>query len=349
MRRPLSLVVLVVAALLVAAGIAAAAFTAHHETPQTFTASDSFGPPGQVALTARSRTNDAGAAAADIGLGLQLSNTGTAAIELAGLSMRYWLTSDARGGGPSAACLTATLGCANVGLRMVQLANAQENADHYLEVAFLNGQLAPGESATLDQLEIRQKSPGTFDQHDDHSFKDQDAFADNAQVTVYDHGRLVSGAEPDHLPIDEEAQVLYANLDDDPHDPLISTRLVVENTGAASINMKNLTVRYWFTSDNDSAPLAFCDFAEYKCTKLGLSLIRVHPRPGADHYLEVSFKSGTLAAGATTGPIELHLQHADYSPFDETDDHSHGSNTSLEPAPKITADLNGVPIWGTEP
>ncbi len=349
MRRRLLLVALVVVALLAAAGMAAAAFTARLETPQTFTASDSFGPPGEVALTARSRTNDAGAAAEKMGLGLQLSNSGTEAIELDGLTMRYWFTTDARGGGPSAACLDATFGCENVGLRLVQLTNTQENADHYLEVSFLNGQLGPGESATLDQLEIRQKSPGTFDQHDDYSFNGQDTFADNATVTVYDHGRLVWGAEPDHLPIDEAALVQYANLDADPHDENISMRLVVENTGTASINMKELTVRYWFTSDSDTGLLAFCDFAEYKCSKLGLSFVRVTGRPGADNYLELSFKSGTLAIGSTTGPIELHVQHADYSPFDENDDYSFGTNTALEPAPRITADLHGVPIWGTEP
>lgn len=349
MRRPLSVVALVVAALLAGAGVAAAAFTAHVETPQTFTASDSFGPPGSVALTAMSRTNDAGAAAAPIELGLRLSNTGTAPIELAGLTMRYWLTTDGRGSGPSAGCINAAFGCANVTVRMVQLTNARENADHYLEVSFLSGQLAPGESATLDQLEIQQKSPGTFDQQDDYSFGSQETFTENAHVTVYDHGALVSGVEPDHLPVDEEAQLQYANLDADPQDSNIAMRLVVDNTGTVSINLKQLTVHYWFTTDSDSGLLAFCDLAEVKCNKLGLSFVSVPGRSGADRYLELSFKSGTLEPGSTTGPIELRIQHADYAPFDESDDYSHGTNTALEPAPTITAELGGVPIWGTEP
>jgi endo-1,4-beta-xylanase len=66
-------------------------------------------------------------------------------------------------------------------------------------------------------------------------------------------------------------------------------------------------------------------------------------------YLEVGFTGGTLAPGASTGDIQLRFAKADWSPLDETDDYSYGTNTVYADSTRVTAYVNGSRVWGSEP
>ena len=70
---------------------------------------------------------------------------------------------------------------------------------------------------------------------------------------------------------------------------------------------------------------------------------------GASHYLEVGFGSGTLAAGASTGEIQLRLNKTDWSNFNEADDYSRETNTGYADASKIAVYVSGTLSWGTAP
>ncbi|MFJ7497167.1 hypothetical protein ACIQZB_39755 [Streptomyces sp. NPDC097727] len=59
------------------------------------------------------------------------------------------------------------------------------------------------------------------------------------------------------------------------------------------------------------------------------------PPPPPARGLEVGFSSGTPAAGASTGEIQLRLNKTDRSHFDEADDYSRGTNTAYADASKI--------------
>jgi len=348
-RRPAAAFVVALVVLVAVAGLAAAAFTTHRSTPQEFAAADSFGPPVTSELEADSKTNDGGASSSQIQLGMRLRNTGSAAVDLSTVTMRYWFTSDAAGS-PQPACYHATVGCGQLELHVRALSGPHAGADHYLDVGFTGGQLAPGAAAALDQLAIRDQGGESFDQQDDHSFLNAGSFTSNVRVTVYIGGDLVWGDEPETVPAVEDVEVRYANGDSDPRDAAIKPHLMVVNTGTVPVDLQDLTLRYWFTRDNASTNLlGFCDYAAIGCGKVHQSFVPIGSRPGADTYLEVGFDPLTLRVDDSTGTIQLRLHHGDYSPFDETDDYSWATNTAFAASTTITAYLHGQLVWGVEP
>ncbi len=72
------------------------------------------------------------------------------------------------------------------------------------------------------------------------------------------------------------------------------------------------------------------------------------PKGGADTYLEVTFV-GSLAAGRSTGDIQCRMSKGDWSAFDETNDYSRTTSTTLTDNAKVTGYRSGTLAWGTEP
>jgi hypothetical protein len=143
--------------------------------------------------------------------------------------------------------------------------------------------------------------------------------------------------------------------------------LDVTNEGSAPFQLSSLTLRYWYTEDVVAHPQELdCDFAKIGCTNLVTSadmnpapkfVTVMPPKVDATAYAEIAFKPGALALDGflDTGEIQLRLHDKDYSPIDQTDDYSFdASNCSVLPASaiesqRITAYLDGVLVWGTEP
>ncbi|MFC7470131.1 hypothetical protein ACFQVA_25030 [Actinomadura keratinilytica] len=65
--------------------------------------------------------------------------------------------------------------------------------------------------------------------------------------------------------------------------------------------------------------------------------------------MEVGFASGSLAPGAATGEIQLRLNKADWSTFDESDDYSRSTSTGFTDHAKIGLYLGAALTWGTAP
>lgn len=63
----------------------------------------------------------------------------------------------------------------------------------------------------------------------------------------------------------------------------------------------------------------------------------------------MGFTSGSLAAGADSGDLQLRMAKSDWSNFDESDDYSRGANSSYADAAKVTVYVAGTLVWGTEP
>jgi hypothetical protein len=141
-----------------------------------------------------------------------------------------------------------------------------------------------------------------------------------------------------------------------PADNAITPWLQLVNGASGPLDLALMKARYWFTKDASSTAVnVYCDYAWLDCTPTGkvtASVVAVSPaRPGADTYVEVAFKSnaGQLAAGATTYEIQLRIHKADYTPFDETNDFSYGTNGSYQDGTKVTVYYAGKLVWGTEP
>ena len=136
----------------------------------------------------------------------------------------------------------------------------------------------------------------------------------------------------------------------EPQDNWVKVTLRVVNTGIIPISLASVTVRYWFTADSGATFAAVqCWHAAVGCGNVVRSVARMSPRVGADAYLTVGFTSGTLAAGASTGDVQLGVSKADWSNFDERDDHSFSASNVLADTNRITVYHNGVLIWGVEP
>ncbi|HEX6274689.1 MAG TPA: cellulose binding domain-containing protein, partial [Polyangiaceae bacterium] len=127
------------------------------------------------------------------------------------------------------------------------------------------------------------------------------------------------------------------------------------NLGSSAVTLSQVRIRYWYTRENTTlAQQMACDWAQIGCNLVTSNFTFLSPtRPNANTYLEIGFTSGTLAAGAETGPIQLRLNNANWSDYAESNDYSYSTGgtppTNYIDWTRITIYLNGVLVWGTEP
>ncbi|WP_406098877.1 glycoside hydrolase family 6 protein [Streptomyces sp. NBC_01013] len=145
-------------------------------------------------------------------------------------------------------------------------------------------------------------------------------------------------------------KVQYKNTDSSATDNQIRMGLQLVNTGSTAVDLSTVKVRYWFTPEAGASTFGTsCDWAVIGCGTLTHSVKSAGSAAGASHYLEVGFGSGTLAAGASTGEMQLRLNKSDWSNFNEADDYSRSTSTSYADASKIGVYVTGALSWGTAP
>lgn len=131
----------------------------------------------------------------------------------------------------------------------------------------------------------------------------------------------------------------------------IGATLQLTNRGTTPVSLATTTIRYWFTGDAPSATYqVWCDWAQIGCAGVQVRVVKLPAtRTGADAYAEVSFASGNLAAGASTGEIQVRVAKSDWSSFNQADDHSYRISNSLTDFDRVTAHTGGSRAWGVEP
>ena len=148
-------------------------------------------------------------------------------------------------------------------------------------------------------------------------------------------------------------KVQYKNTDSSAGDNQIRMGLQLLNTGSAPVDLSTVKLRYWFTPETGASTFStWCDYAALGASTIAHTVVQVSsPKTGASRYLEVGFTggAGSLAAGASTGEIQLRLNKTDWSNFGEADDYSRGTNTTYADAPKVAAYVGGALVWGMEP
>jgi cellulose 1,4-beta-cellobiosidase len=146
-----------------------------------------------------------------------------------------------------------------------------------------------------------------------------------------------------------DLELQYKAADTNAADNAIKPHFNLVNTGKQSVDLGQITIRYWF-ADSDPAALVFwCDYAQIGCATIH-GAFATSDRTGGDHILEVTFTSGTLAPGAATGEIQTRFNHEGWTLFDETDDYSFDpSKTTFTNWYKVTLYQRTTLIWGQEP
>ncbi len=133
----------------------------------------------------------------------------------------------------------------------------------------------------------------------------------------------------------------------------LAPTLSVVNGGSASVALSTLTVRYWFTVDGARSQSFFCDYTPRGCANVTGRFVTMGTATAtADTYVEVGFTSGagSLAAGQSTGEIQLRFAKSDWTSYTQTNDWSFdATKTVLADWSRITLYQNGTRIWGMEP
>ncbi len=127
---------------------------------------------------------------------LKVSNTGSTTLALSTVKIRYYFTIDSA---PSYqyACEWAQIGCANLTGTIGTLSNPTPTADHYLEVGFTGGTLAPGASTGDMQLRMNAAGWAPVNQANDYSFNAaQTSYGSTQTITLAVNGSIVSGTAP---------------------------------------------------------------------------------------------------------------------------------------------------------
>jgi hypothetical protein len=310
-------------------------------------------------LKVRARQGDSDYSDGQIRPWLRIVNTGSTAVALSNLKVRYWYTAD-HSVAQEPYCDWATFGCGNLTRAAVPLNPVKDKADYYYEIGFTAG---AGNVAAGGEVEIQVRLNGfnwpAMPEANDYSWTNSTTFSDWSKVTLYNAGALVWGTEPpaytnSGLYLQYRATTTSATTTD------AQSQWRLYNPDPVAIPLSELTIRYWFTydgaggnllADTGTTDLTGGYSANRVLTSYVTDSIGATSRVNADRYYEVGFTSGagdiywndyvTIQARYRTDTAATFTQTNDYS-FDAT-------KTAFANWSNITVYRNGSLVAGTEP
>ena len=139
----------------------------------------------------------------------------------------------------------------------------------------------------------------------------------------------------------------------------IDPRIMLENTSSTDVNLSDIKLRYYFTSEGDYTQIFTCDYSQVSGSSGQRSITsyvsgkfsRVTGKANYDCYLEISFSSnaGYLKPGEDV-VIQGRFAKINWSSYTQSNDYSFNPTaTDYTETSKVTVYLFGNLIGGTEP
>jgi hypothetical protein len=138
-------------------------------------------------------------------------------------------------------------------------------------------------------------------------------------------------------------------------DPIsdITPHFQILNNGVTAQDLTTVTLRYWYTEDASTSQAFACDYALIGCAVISAKFVAMTtPTATADHYMELSFSSGSVEGeGGITGTIDTRFHDSTYSTMmTQSNDYSYvATDTAFTSSAQITLYEAGTLVWGVEP
>jgi hypothetical protein len=285
----------------------------------------------------------------------KLTNTGTSPLKLSDTKIKYYYKIEGIES-QNFWCDWSNIGAANITGSFARLSAPKEGADYCLEIGFTGsaGSLLPGQSAQI-QARFANTEWSNYTQSNDYSFNSAATdYTDWKKAMVYIAGTAVWGQEPsvDVPALDEQAAKLQMyNGNRSATTNTVYPRYKLYNTGSKAIDLKDIEIRYYYTSDGTVEQNFWCDWTPVGSGNVTGKFIKVpEPAANADYCFETSFTSsaGKLMPGAGL-EIQLRFAKANWSSYSQTNDYSFNSSaTGYADWSKASVYIGGELVWGNE-
>ncbi|WP_010250859.1 cellulose binding domain-containing protein [Acetivibrio cellulolyticus] len=314
----------------------------------------------------------------------KLSNTGTSAIVLSEITLKYYYTNEEEKA-QIFFCDWTTVGNSNVTGIFEQIIPAVTGADCSLKIGFTSGagSLMPGQSIEV-QTRFSKSDWSNYNQSDDYSFNITSSnYSEWNKVTAFYQNTLIKGSEPfvsvtptstptlastptstltltpkstpTPTPIatdNNDLKVEFFNQVKTSATNSIAPRFKLSNTGTSAIVLSDITLKYYYTNEEKKAQIFFCDWTTVGNSNVTGIFEQIIPAVnGADCSLKIGFTSGagSLMPGQSI-EVQTRFSKSDWSNYNQSDDYSFNStSSSYSEWNKVTAFYQNALIKGTEP
>lgn len=132
----------------------------------------------------------------------------------------------------------------------------------------------------------------------------------------------------------------------------IDPKFRITNNSSSSINLSNVTLRYYFTNEGSKSQSLWCDWASVGTSNVTGKFVKMSsPATNADNYLEIGFSSGagSLNPGSSV-EIQTRFAKSDWSSYNQSNDYSFNPTaSSYTVSSNVPAYISGSLVSGSQP